>query len=129
MDPTYAVQVALVDRLKDLGTAAGTRVFDSVAKGRPFPYITVGPGQTVPMDETCWDASEVFVQIDVWSEAAGFLEAKAIAGAICSALHDQPLTLSGHICDRVEVRSTEYSREGGKISRARIDTLITTQPE
>ncbi len=130
MDPTYAVQVALVDRLKDLGTAAGSRVFDSVKKGVDYPYITVGPGQTVPIDETCWDASEVFVQVDVWSRAAGYPEVKGIAGALCTALHDQPLTIAGHICDRVEVKNTDYSREAdGVTHRARINLLITTQPE
>lgn len=128
-DPSLAVQSALVARLKALATAAGSRVYDRVEKGRDFPYITVGPGQTVPMDETCWDASEVYVQIDVWSRAVGFPEAKGIAGAIRVALHDQALTIPGHICDRVEVRSIDFSRDpDGLTNRARIDLLITTQP-
>lgn len=128
-DPSLAVQGALVARLKALATAAGSRVFDRVEKDRDFPYITVGPGQTVPMDETCWDASEVFAQVDVWSRAVGFPEAKVIAGAIRIALHDQALTIPGHICDRVEVRSIDFSRDpDGLTNRARIDLLITTQP-
>lgn len=128
-DPSLAVQGALVARLKALATAAGSRVFDRVEKDRDFPYITVGPGQTVPMDETCWDASEVFAQVDVWSRAVGFPEAKVIAGAIRIALHDQALTIPDHICDRVEVRSIDFSRDpDGLTSRARIDLLITTQP-
>lgn len=128
-DPSLAVQGALVARLKALATAAGSRVFDRVEKDRDFPYITVGPGQTVPMDETCWDASEVFAQVDVWSRAVGFPEAKGIAGAIRIALHDQALIIPGHICDRVEVRSIDFSRDpDGLTNRARIDLLITTQP-
>ena len=128
-DPSLAVQGALVARLKELETAAGTRVFDQVKKDRAFPYITVGPGQTIPIDETCFDGSEVFVQVDVWSRAVGFPEAKEIAGEIRIALHDQDLIISGHFCDRVEVRSIDFSRDpDGLTSRARIDLLITTQP-
>ena len=128
-EPSLAAQGALVARMKALDTEAGTRVFDRVEPAAAKPYITIGPGQTVPMDETCWDASEVFVQVDVWSDAVGFPQVKRIAGAIRLALHDQDLSIPGHICDRVEVRSIDFSRDpDGLTSRARIDFLITTQP-
>lgn len=128
-DPSLAVQGALVSRLKALDTVAGTRVFDQVKKDRAFPYITVGPGQTIPIDETCADGSEVYVQIDVWSRAVGFPEAKEIAGEVRMALHDQDLIIPGHVCDRMEVRSMDFSRDpDGLTSRARIDLLVTTQP-
>ena len=129
-DPTLAVQGALVARLKSLDTEAGVRVYDHPPGNPVLPYITIGPGQTVPMDETCWDASEVFAQIDVWSVEDGYPQVKRIAGALREALHDQPFSLPGHVCDRVEVRSVTYSRErDGITSRARIELLFTTQPD
>lgn len=128
-DPSLAVQGALVLRLRALDTEAGTRVFDRVEPAAAKPYITIGPGQTVPMDETCWDASEVSAQVDVWSDDVGFPQVKRIAGAIRTALHDQYLSIPGHVCDRLEVQSIDYSREAdGLTSRARIQLLITTQP-
>lgn len=129
-DPSLEVQRALFERLSSLGTAAGSRVFDRVQKNAVYPYVTIGPGQTVPVDETCWDRSEVSVQIDVWSREPGFPEAKAIAGAIRMALHEQSLAILGHSCDRVEVQSINFSRDpDGLTSRARIDVLVTTQPD
>lgn len=128
-DPSLAVQSALVAALKALSTEAGIRVYDLPPADAAVPYITVGGGQTVPLDETCWDASEVYVQVDVWSEEPGYPQVKRIAGAIRAALHDQPVTVTGHVCDRCEVRNISYSRErDGITSRARIDLLLTTQP-
>jgi len=129
-DPSLAVQGALVAQLKALETEASARVYDLPPNDPVHPYITVGPGQTVPVDETCWDASEVFVQIDVWSVEVGYPEVKRIAGALRDALHDQPFVVPDHVCDRVEVRSVTYSRErDGITSRARIELLFTTQPD
>ena len=129
MDPTYAVQVALVARLKALATAAGARVYDQPPKNAPFPYITIGPAQTIPIDELCSDGSDQSVQVDVWSRAVGFPEVKQIAGTVRAGLHLQSLTIAGHVCDRVTVESTEFSRDpDGLTSRARIDLLVVTQP-
>ena len=128
-DPSLAVQGAIVARLKALGTEAGSKVYDRVSLLNPKPYISIGTGQTVPIDETCWDGSEVSLQLDVWSDEPGYPQVKRIAGAIRVGLHDQDLAIPGHVCDRVEVRGIDYSREAnGLTSRARIDLLITTQP-
>lgn len=128
-DPTLAVQGALEAALRALGTEAGQRVYDVPPPNPVSPYITIGPGQTVPMDETCWDASEVYIQIDVWSEHVGYPDVKRVAGQVRVALHDQPFVVPGHVCDRVEVRSITYSRESdGIISRARMSLHFTTQP-
>lgn len=128
-DPAYALQAALVAKLKTVSSPAGTRVYDTVPASATFPYVTVGPSELQPTDEDCFDVSENFVQIDVWSRAVGFPEAKQIAGAIRSALHEQSLTISGQVCDWMHVRQIAYSRDpDGLTSRARIDLLVDTQP-
>lgn len=128
-DPSLAVQAALVAAIKALATEAGERVYDIAPKGAAHPYVTIGPAQTVPMDEDCWDRSENFVQVDVWSREVGFPEAKRIAGAIRDGMHDQMLTIEGHVCDRMYVRSITFSRDpDGLTSRARLDLVVDTQP-
>lgn len=136
-DPSYALQVALVGRLTDLETAAGERIYDDVPPeanrisdtGAAYPYVTIGAGQLVPVDEECWDRSSTYFQIDVWTRTIGFPEAKQIAGTIRSALHEQDLVVTGHVVDRMRVESIDYSRDpNGLTRRARIVLLVDTQP-
>lgn len=136
-DPSFALQVALVARLTDLATAAGERIYDDVPPeadrmsdtGAAYPYVTIGAGQLVPVDEECWDRSSTYFQIDVWTRTIGFPEAKEIAGTIRSALHEQDLVVPGHVVDRMRVESIDYSRDpNGLTRRARLVLLVDTQP-
>ncbi|TKT78422.1 DUF3168 domain-containing protein [Aquamicrobium sp. LC103] len=136
-DPSYAIQVALVARLTALATEAGERIYDDVPPeadrivdtGAAYPYVTVGAGQLVPIDEECFDRSSTYFQIDVWTQTVGFPEAKQIAGAIRIALHERGLTIEGHVLDRMRVESIDYSRDpNGLTRRARLVLLVETQP-
>lgn len=127
-DPALAIQAALVAQLKTIATEAGARVYDTVPATYQLPYITLGPADTAPTDEDCFDATESFVQVDVWSDAVGFPQVKRIAGILRAALHDRPLAITGHVCDRCQVRTIVFSRDDGTISRARIELQIDTQP-
>jgi hypothetical protein len=92
-DPSLAVQGAVVSALKTAGIADG-RVYDIVPPSPTFPYVSLGPGDTVGDDNSCFAASEVTVQVDIWSRAVGWPEAKAIAAAVRAALTVE-LTLTG----------------------------------
>ncbi len=128
-DPSHALQVALVRELRALGTAAGGNVFDRVPPDDPFPRITFGPWQGIPNDADCYEGTESFVQIDVWSRAVGFPEAKGIAGAIRDRLHNGELDVSGHRVELMLVQSIDTSRDpDGLTSRARISLRILSQP-
>lgn len=136
-DPSLALQIALVARLIALATDAGERIYDDVPPeadrlsdtGAAYPYVTVGAGQLVPIDEECFDRSSSYFQIDVWTRTVGFPQAKQIAGAIRSALHEQTLAITGHIVDRMRVENIDYSRDpNGLTRRARITLLVETQP-
>lgn len=128
-DPALALQGAIVAALKALGTAAGANVFDVVPTSNPFPRITVGGGQTVPIEADCYDGSESFIQIDVWSREVGYPQAKQIASAVRSRLHNGDLMLSGHTLELLKVESTTYERDSdGLTSRARIQVRAQTQP-
>ena len=136
-DPAFDLQVALVTALTALNTEAGERVYDDVPPesdresdtGAAWPYISIGPGNLVPVDETCWDRSQFFHQIDVWSREIGFPQVKRIAGAIHEALHEKTMPVDGQTLDRMSIQSISYSRDSdGLTSRARILLLTETQP-
>lgn len=129
-DPALALQGAIVSAIKALATAAGTNVFDQVPETDPFPRVTVGIGQSVPAPELpCYDGTESFVQIDVWSRQVGLPEAKTVAAAIRARFHDGALTLAGHTLELMRVQSIDYSRDpDGLTNRARILVRALTQP-
>lgn len=129
-DPALALQGALVAAIRALGTAAGQNVFDRVPASDPFPRVTVGEGQSVDNSSPgCYDGSESFLQVDVWSREVGYPQAKQIASAIRTRLHDGALTLAGHTLELMRVRSIDYSRDpDGLTSRARILVRALTQP-
>ncbi len=136
-DPSAEIQVALVERLTALATEAGERIYDDVPPedervadtGAAYPYVTVGAGQLVPVDEECFDRSSTYFQIDVWTRTVGFPQAKRIAGTIRTALHEQTLAVTGHAVDRMRVESIDYSRDPNGLSRrARLVLLVDTQP-
>lgn len=133
-DPALELQAAIVAALKDLNTAAGNGVYDmppvdqNGAITASYPYITIGSGNLVPIDEECFDRSEFNHQIDVWSDSQGYVEVKTIAGQIRMRLHEQDLTIIGHTVDRMRVDNVAFSRDDGVISRARITLITETQP-
>jgi hypothetical protein len=128
-DPSLPLQGALVALLKPIALAAGARVYDRVPENYSFPYVAFGSSDAAPTDEDCFDATETLLQIDVWSDGVGFPEVKRIAGVLRAALHDQPLVIEGHVCDRMSVRTIVTSRDAnGLWSRARIELLVVTQP-
>lgn len=136
-DPALAIQMALVTRITSLATEAGERVYDDVPAeaqresetGAAWPYISLGNGQMVPVDEECFDRSSTYIDVNVWSRDVGFPQAKRIAGAIRAALHEQELAIAGHVLDRMRVENINYSRDpDGATRRARIELLIETQP-
>ena len=129
------LQGALVAAIKALNTAAGTRVYDRVPRGSTgaitatFPFVSLGEADEVPVDEECWDRTETVHTINVWSQAPGYPECKAIGGAIRAALHENDLSVSGNILDRMRVLSVNYSRDpDGVTSRGRITLQTDTQP-
>lgn len=129
-DPAFALQDAIYDALKG-NTDAGNNVFDAVPASNPFPRITIGPGQTIGDFADCYDGSESFFQIDVWSsKTASMPEVKTIASQVRELLHDADLTLNGHVLILIEFQDTAYSREpDGKTGRARMTLRALTQAE
>ncbi len=128
-DPSYAIQVAIVAALRALGTEAEARVYDTVPASAAFPYVSLGEGQMIPVDEDCGDPSETYLDIDIWTRDAGFPQTKRIAGAFRERLHHGDLSIAGHVLDLMEVQSVNYVRDPDGITRHGIlSVLIRTTP-
>lgn len=121
-DPSLELQMALVALLKTpdvLPATVGDRVYDRVPLNAAYPYISLGDGQVLPDKADCIDGSEVFVQIDVWSRAVSYGEAKTIGKAVVAALDDQEdeLSVEGFAVIVFELQSVQYLRDPDGVTR------------
>jgi hypothetical protein len=126
------LQKAIVARLKaDAGVVAlvGQRIYDQPPIAPVFPYISLGPDQTLPDRADCYDGSEVNLQVDAWSRAVGFPEVKRIAEAARAALQDAPLSLAGHrLVDLTFVDGRTLRDPDGLTSHAAMTFRALTEP-
>lgn len=106
-DPSLQLQAAITAALKNANVASG-RIYDPAPKNAQFPYVTFGPGQVLPDKADCIDGTELFPQLDGWSQLNGSNEIHQLGAAIIAALDDQPLTVSGFNLVVFELQSAQY---------------------
>lgn len=97
-DALLPLQKAVIAGLKAYPAVAelvGDRVFDDVSPAAAKPYISLGPRRVLGEFAAEYEGSDSRLQIDVWSEAIGMVEAQKIGQAIRAALHDADLALEG----------------------------------
>lgn len=114
MSPELELQGLIVTTLKaDTAVAAlvADRVYDTVPKNTAFPYISMGPVDSTENDAECITGLDVYVQIDVWSQAVGMPECKAIIDAVRRALHDADLSLSQNALVMIEHAQSRAMRD------------------
>ena len=117
-DPSYELQQALYIALKgNVGPEVAGRVYDAVPTNAQFPYITLGDSQVLPDKADCIDGTEHFPQIDVWSRAVGFPEAKTISKNILMVLDDNPPPMPGYVAVIFELESIHYLRDPDGLTR------------
>lgn len=112
--PSFELQVAIVTRLKAAAAVTafvGARVYDSVPENPTFPYITVGEGDETSDDADCVDGFEISLDIDVWSRAQGFPEAKKISDEVRKALKSPELTIPTNALVDFRHRQTRFLRD------------------
>ncbi len=79
-----------------LALLGSPRIYDDVPQSAPFPYITLGQSTVRDWSSVVDDGEEHILTLHVWSRASGRKETHEVMGALREALHDRPLTLSGH---------------------------------
>ena len=96
MSEEEALNKALIDALAAAPAVValvGTRVFDQVPKDATWPYVEIGDMRAVPDGGGCAAGQEIFVTLTAHSKAVGQREARAIVGALRTALHEQALAM------------------------------------
>lgn len=126
--PIVAVHDALIVKIRALATAAGERVFGQKQMTAPgYPYVMVWPGVVTPIDEECFDRTEIASQIDVWADTVAYIKVKMIADEIRTALHEQEMEITGHVLDRMRIESILFP-DPAPNHRAIITVITETQP-
>lgn len=119
-DPSYALQAAIVPRMKGSSAVAAlvaARIYDEVPKEATFPYVTVRGGQVNGDDNDCADISEVYFQIHAWAQPPGAgSSVKKIAGAIRDAMK-APFTLTGFVVEVQEYQQTQWLDDPDGLTR------------
>jgi hypothetical protein len=122
--PSLELQGAIVARLKTVaGVAAliGQRIYDRVPAAPTFPYVTLGPMDELSDDTDCTAGFNIALDINVWSRAVGFPEAKRISDAVRGGLLDPELTLTDNALVYFQHRQTVFSEDpDGLTNRARM---------
>lgn len=125
MSVEAAMQKAIVGRLKDdaaVSAIISGRVYDRVPAGATLPYVHIRGIQAIDDGADCINGIEVFVDLDVWSNAVGKVEASRAAAAVRAALNFAPLVLDEpYALAEIGHRDTNVGDGGdGILSRARM---------
>lgn len=97
---SLALRKAVIARLAGdaavVAALGGARIYDDVPTRSEFPYLTLASSS-----ERDWSTGgdvgfEHALTLHVWSRAAGRKQAETAMAAALTALHDQPLSLTGH---------------------------------
>lgn len=120
--PSLELQGAIVARLRAAAAMAAlvnARIYDAVPSeserisktGAAWPYVTVGSGDETSDDVDCIDGFEISLDIDVWSRATGYPEAKRIGDEIRKALKSPEMTLAENALVYFRHRQTRFLRD------------------
>lgn len=112
------IQGAIVARLKaDPAVTAlvNGRIYDAAPSNATFPYVTIGPVDSVDDDADCITGLIVAQQIDCWSRypSGGTVEVKKLVDAVRVSLHDREahLPLATNAMSYFEHRNSRITRD------------------
>lgn len=91
-DPSFALQVALLDRLKE--EVVSCKTYDHVPMNAPLPYVAIGLEISNNNDPLAGRREIRLLYLTVWSDFEGQEEVKRIMAEIDAALHERPMPLT-----------------------------------
>lgn len=123
-DPTYALHIALLERMSDL---VDVDVWDAVPNGADYPYVTLDTIEVSNEDMTNNRMERRFAYFNVWSRHPGQAEVLEIMGKM-DAINGERLSLStGHVA-HLEVSRKRTSREADNLTfQGRLTLEIITK--
>lgn len=134
MSPSFALQQSVFAALSaDTALTAllgAGRVYDDVPQGSALPYLTLGQSTARDWSTATDSGTEHSFTVHAWSKARGKKEAHEILAAVRAALHDQPLTLTGHRLINLRHESTDIRRDpDGETIHGTARFRAVTEPE
>lgn len=126
--PSSAIMTAAIARYRGDATLQGLltgsttptwNIFDgdAVPTNHPFPYVALylPTSQSSEAETFTVDARDVYMQVSIFTQYAGFKQARGIAKQICALNYEQPLTLSGGLANvfiRLDSESEQPEDDG-----------------
>lgn len=110
-DPSFALQVALFDRL---AAEVSCPIYDSVPMDAPFPYVSLDY-EISSNDAPLASRRDIrLFYLSVWSDFKGHEEVKRLMAEIDAATHERPLPLTtGRVVSiRVDRKQTNREPDG-----------------
>jgi hypothetical protein len=107
-DPSFALQVALADRL---GAEVSCPVYDGAPLNAPLPYVSID-SEIVTNDDPLNSRRDLrLFYLSVWSDFKGQEEVKRLMAEIDAALHERPLPLNTGRVISIRVTRKQSNRE------------------
>ncbi|MFJ3487729.1 DUF3168 domain-containing protein [Pseudomonas sp. NPDC090202] len=110
-DPSFALQVAIFDRLK---AEVSCPIYDSVPMNADMPYVSLDSEVSSNADPLASRRDLRLFYLSVWSDFRGQEEVKRLMGEIDAALHERPMPLdTGRVISiRVERKQSTRDADG-----------------
>jgi len=125
-DPSYALHVALLARLKGL---VSCDVWDAVPQGTDYPYITMDSTQAVDDPHLTLRITTHYVYLSIWSRDYGQAEVLQLLGEI-EEINETPLALSSGLVASVRVERSQTVRESDNLTfKGHVTLRIIVQHE
>ena len=125
----FAEQQALFDALKAASICDG-RIWDEAPQKEEktdadniFPYVLIGEMVSSTEDMEGYNGSISFIDLEIWTRAAGKKQGKEIGAAIHDAIHAKVLSVNGMAYALFEIDQERTFREADGISRRLVQTI------
>lgn len=131
---SWALQQAVYTALSadsTLGGLIGTppRLYDAVPRAVTFPYLVLAEDVETAWDSASDSGSLHKLVLHAFSRGGGRREIKLITAAVCAALPQSALTLSGHHLVNWSFTEADFSRQSdGRTYRASLTFRAVTEP-
>src|SRR5690606_36451843 len=103
MSASAELQRAIFERLRDNAALVAGRVYDRPPASPTYPYISFGATDFTSDETDCAGGGSNTMQIDIWSQAVGRVEAKRITDEVRGILHGAQIAMNGYALVEMQV--------------------------
>jgi len=124
-DPSFALQVALFDRLE---AELSCPFYDAVPMNSAFPYVTIGTEISTNADPLAGRRDIRLFYLSVWSDFKGQEQVKRLMAEIDTALHERAMPLStGRVVSIRVIRKQATPEPDGMTYQGSVTLRIVTE--